>query len=111
MSINVKVSESTLKDLEDSYLNFKESILEDIHNNFLKDKISLEDLKNSFIRKKKKIIIKKKTKHKINNNDTCNAYIWHKSQKKRCGNCKTNDSDYCSTHVSESKRYYGTINN
>ena len=113
MSINAKISINTLDDFENQYNLLKNNVLSLIHEDFLKDFIALEELKNSFIVKRKRIIrVKKKREIKKENtiNNKCIAAVWKKGEKKRCSNQSMKEYKFCQFHDTTSKRYYGIIN-
>jgi hypothetical protein len=107
MSINAKISINTLDDFENNYNNMKDQVLSMIHEDFLKNYISFEDLKKSFIPKKKKMIIIKKKRFIKKEGEKCLAAVWQKGEKKRCGNKQQKDCKFCQFHDLESKRHYG----
>lgn len=108
MSISVKLSTHTIEELELFYNKFKDKILEEIYEEFLKQHISLDNLKNQFINNKQEnIIINKKKKKKLVVKNRCYAYIWKNGEKKQCCNKKCDESNYCLRHINN--RFYGSL--
>jgi len=110
MSISAKLSTNTIEELELFYNKFKDKILEEIHEEFLKQHIHINDFKNQFINNKsgENIIVNKKEKKKtIVIKNRCYAYIWKNGEKKQCCNKKTEQSNYCLRH--QNNRFYGSL--
>ena len=109
MSISAKISTNTIEELERSYNKFKDQILEQIHEEFLKNHIFLEDFKNQFINNKSEaeLLIKSGKRKKIVIKNRCYAYIWKNGEKKQCCNKKSEESQYCLRHLNN--RFYGSI--
>ena len=109
MSISAKLSTHTIEELELFYNKFKDKVLEEIHEEFLKPHIDIDDLKQQFInnRSEENIIINKKKKKTIIIKNKCYAYIWKNGEKKQCCNKKTEQSNYCLRH--QNNRFYGSL--
>ena len=108
MSISAKIATNTIEELERSYNKFKDQILKQIHEEFLKNHIHFDDLKNQFINKiPPESIIKNKKNKKIVITNKCYAYIWKNGEKKQCCNKKSEESQYCLRHLNN--RFYGSI--
>ena len=109
MDISTNISIKTLNYLN-NYNKFKDSILKQIHNKYLNDKVLLEDVVNKYNKKPSKIIKKKK---KYNTNidieDKCEAKVWIEKLKeyKRCSRKKHECNSYCKIHLI--KRNYDSI--
>lgn len=110
MDISTNISIKTLNYFN-SYNQFKESILKQIHNKYLNDKVLLQDIMNKYNKKSSKIIKKKKYNTNIDIEDQCEAKVWIEKLKiyKRCSRKKNECNSYCKIHLK--KRNYNSIYN
>ena len=108
MVISCKISNQSLQQL--NIINqHKLRVLKDIHEKYLSNKISFEDLKQIYFpQKKQSLKIRRQYTKRITNEDRCCAYIWSKDGPIQCKNSKKL-GNYCKRHYY--KRYYGDINN
>ena len=97
MDINTKISMHNVNKFEKVLLDYKKRILADFHENFVSEKISLQELENMFIIKKEVNPIIKRS-HQIDENN-CMAKIWIENY--GCIQCsnKKKEGDYCLKHV------------
>ena len=107
------ISFKSLHMLENGLDNYKKQVLEDIYEQFLKDKnIDKQKFLDEFLEreKPKRVKLIKKEKIKIEEEDLCNAKVWHHQNQKyeQCKFKKLDGNNYCKKHVE--KRNYGDIN-
>ena len=82
MSISAKIATNTIEALERCYNKFKDQILEQIYEDFLKNHIHFDDLKNQFINAKPpESIINNKDQESIINNKDQESIINNKKNK------------------------------
>lgn len=109
MSISTNISGATLKLFDDSLMKHKKEILEQIWNEYLKDKIDLDEFIESLLVRPKKI---KRLEEEETELDTrfCRAKVWNHLTKtyyqcKFKPNTEEGESCYCEKH--KEKRNYG----
>ena len=112
MSVSCNVSKSTLKQSSNINDSFKNDVLYEIWDEYLRGYIDYESFIGDFVKNKKNIRLSKRKKIIIvEDDDRCQARVWKKVEKKyvQCNKAKDKNSDcYCCFHLK--KQNYGDFN-
>ena len=109
MSISTNISGATLKLFDDSLMKHKKEVLEQIWNEYLKEKVDLDEFIDSLLMRPKKLKRVKEEEVELDSS-LCRAKVWNHLTKtyhqcKFRPNIVNIKSNYCDKH--KEKRNYG----